>query len=96
MKNDAIYGFNLESFCDKNLAIRKVFAFSDSDVRILKTSLCDHIDDENNQYILRERLDNKTLALAIEEEIYKYAKSNLAIINIFIKVQTIKTISGDF
>ena len=59
-------------------------------------SLSDHIDDENNQYILRERLDNKTLALAIEEEIYKYAKSNLAIINIFIKVQTIKTISGDF
>ena len=34
----------------------------------------------------RERLDNKTLALAIEAEIYNYAKSNLAIINIFIKV----------
>ena len=69
-------------------------------VRILKTSesesLSDHIGDENNQYILRERLDNKTLALAIEEEIYKYAKSNLAIINIFIKVQTFETISGDF
>ena len=96
LKNDAIYGFYPESFCDKNLAIRKVFAFSDSDVRILKTSLCDHIDDENNQYILRERLDNKTLALAIEEEIYKYAKSNLAIINIFIKVETFKTTSGDF
>ena len=30
-ENDAIYGFNPESFCDKNLAIRKVFAFSDSD-----------------------------------------------------------------
>ena len=30
LKNDAIYGFNPESFCDKNLAIRKVFAFSDS------------------------------------------------------------------
>ena len=92
LKNDAIYGFYPESFCDKNLAIRKVFAFSDSDVRILKTSLCDHIDDENNQYILRERLDNKTLALAIEEEIYKYAKSNLAIINIFIKVRTFETV----
>ena len=65
-------------------------------VRILKTSesesLSDHIDDENNQYILRERLDNKTLALAIEEEIYKYAKSNLAIINIFIKVRTFETL----
>ena len=64
-------------------------------VRILKTSesesLSDHIGDENNQYILRERLDNKTLALAIEEEIYKYAKSNLAIINIFIKVRTFET-----
>ena len=56
-------------------------------------SLSDHIDDENNQYILRERLDNKTLALAIEEEIYKYAKSNLAIINIFIKVRNFKKIS---
>ena len=31
MKNDAIYGFNPESFCDKNLAIWKVFAFSDSE-----------------------------------------------------------------
>ena len=30
LKNDAIYGFYPESFCDKNLAIRKVFAFSDS------------------------------------------------------------------
>ena len=63
-------------------------------VRFLKTSereiLNDQIDD-NNQYILRERLDNKTLALAIEEEIYKYAKSNLAIINIFIKVRTFET-----
>ena len=30
LKNDAIYRFYPESFCDKNLAIRKVFAFSDS------------------------------------------------------------------
>ena len=30
LKNDAIYGFYPESFCDKNLAIWKVFAFSDS------------------------------------------------------------------
>ena len=34
LKNDAIYGFNPESFCDKNLAIRKVFAFSDSELAI--------------------------------------------------------------
>ena len=33
----------------------------------------------------RERIFNKTLALAVESEIYNYAKSNLAIINIFIK-----------
>ena len=33
----------------------------------------------------RERIFNKTLALEIESEIYNYAKSNLAIINIFIK-----------
>ena len=33
----------------------------------------------------RERISNKTLALGIESEIYNYAKSNLAIINIFIK-----------
>lgn len=39
---------------------------------------------KNNRW-RRERLDNKTLALAIESEIYNYAKSNLAIINIFIK-----------
>ena len=30
LKNDAIYGFYPESFCDINLAIQKVFAFSDS------------------------------------------------------------------
>ena len=29
-KIDAIYALYLESFCDKNLAIRKVFAFCDS------------------------------------------------------------------
>ena len=30
---DVIYAFYPESFCDKNLAIQKVFAFSDSDFR---------------------------------------------------------------
>ena len=30
LKIDAIYVFYLESFCDKNLALRKVFVFSDS------------------------------------------------------------------
>ena len=30
LKIDAIYELYPESFCDKNLAIRKVFAFSDS------------------------------------------------------------------
>ena len=30
LKIDAIYAFYPESFCDKNLAIRKVFNFSDS------------------------------------------------------------------
>ena len=33
----------------------------------------------------RERISNKSLALDVESEIYNYAKSNLAIINIFIK-----------
>ena len=32
LKIDAIYALYPESFCDKNLAIRKVFAFCDSDV----------------------------------------------------------------
>ena len=32
LKIDAIYALYPESFCDKNLAVRKVFAFSDSDV----------------------------------------------------------------
>ena len=32
LKIDAIYALNPESFCDKNLAVRKVFAFSDSAV----------------------------------------------------------------
>ncbi len=32
-----------------------------------------------------ERLNNKTLARAIESEIHNYARENLAIINIFIK-----------
>ena len=31
LKIDAIYALYLESFCEPNLAIRKVFAFSDSD-----------------------------------------------------------------
>ena len=39
---------------------------------------------KNNRW-RRERISNKTLALAIESEIYNYAKSNMAIINIFIK-----------
>ena len=30
LKTDAIYALYPESFCDKNLAIRKVFAFCDS------------------------------------------------------------------
>ena len=30
LKIDVIYALYLESFCDKNLAIRKVFAFCDS------------------------------------------------------------------
>jgi hypothetical protein len=33
----------------------------------------------------RERIENKKLALRVENEIYEYARSNLAIINIFIK-----------
>ena len=35
LKNDAIYAFYLESFCDNNLAIRKVFAFSNSEAHRL-------------------------------------------------------------
>ena len=31
LKIDAIYALYPESFCDKNLAIRKVFAFCDTD-----------------------------------------------------------------
>ena len=31
LKIDAIYALHPESFCDKNLAIQKVFAFCDSD-----------------------------------------------------------------
>ena len=34
LKIDAIYVFYPESFCDKNLAVRKVFAFSDSAVSV--------------------------------------------------------------
>jgi len=41
LKNDAIYGFNPESFCDKNLAIRKVFAFSDSEETLYSGLLAD-------------------------------------------------------
>ena len=36
---DAIYALYLESFCDKNLAVRKVFAFSDSGVVNLRVRL---------------------------------------------------------
>ena len=36
LKIDAIYALYPESFCDKNLAVRKVFAFSDSAYKWLK------------------------------------------------------------
>ena len=35
LKIDAIYALYPESFCDKNLAVRKVFAFSDSETMIV-------------------------------------------------------------
>ena len=34
LKIDAIYALYPESFCDKNLVIRKVFAFSDSGCKL--------------------------------------------------------------
>ena len=37
-----------------------------------------------------EKMNNKTLAKAIESEIHSYAKENLAIINIFIKEPSLK------
>ena len=37
LKIDAIYALYPKSFCDKNLAIRKVFAFCDSDAHTLKS-----------------------------------------------------------
>ena len=35
LKIGAIYALYLESFCDKNLAIRKVFAFCDSEEEVV-------------------------------------------------------------
>ena len=35
LKIDAIYALYPESFCDKNLAVRKVFAFSDSGASLI-------------------------------------------------------------
>ena len=43
-KIDAIYALYRESFCDKNLAIRKVFAFCDSDC-ILSHEFFSGVDD---------------------------------------------------
>ena len=34
LKIDAIYALYPENFCDKNLAVRKVFAFSDSAINV--------------------------------------------------------------
>merc|ERR1712045_989808 len=48
-------------------------------------SLPDFLQQCKNNRWRRERIFNKTLALEVESEIYNYAKSNLAIINIFIK-----------
>ena len=39
LKIDAIYALYPESFCDKNLAVRKIFAFSDS-VQHARSNLC--------------------------------------------------------
>ena len=36
LKIDTIYTLFPESFCDKNLAVRKVFAFSDSAITVAK------------------------------------------------------------
>ena len=44
LKIDAIYALYRESFCDKNLAIRKVFAFCDSDC-ILSHEFFSGVDD---------------------------------------------------
>ena len=51
MKIDAIYALYPESFCGKNLAIRKVFAFSDSAVRAenLKARLKTHSGHKSNK-----------------------------------------------
>ena len=38
LKIDAIYVLYLDSFCDKNLAIQKVFAFSDSAKLVVKAN----------------------------------------------------------
>ena len=38
LKIGTIYALYPESFCDKNLAIRKVFAFCDSDVLVIVTA----------------------------------------------------------
>ena len=41
LKIDAIYALYPESFCGKDLAIRKVFAFSDSDLHTVAVTVSD-------------------------------------------------------
>ena len=48
LKIDAIYALYPESFCDKNLAVRKVFAFSDSADKICGTNMSDTIQTRQN------------------------------------------------
>ena len=43
LKIDAIYALYPESFCDKNLAIRKVFAFCDSVYNPQDLDVFDHV-----------------------------------------------------
>ena len=47
MKIDAIYTLYLKSFCDKNLAIRKVFAFCDSEE--VKAVMLEKLEDGKNE-----------------------------------------------
>ena len=51
LKIDAIYALYLESFCDKNLASRKVFAFCDSVFGSLRKDIMDNTNTLGKVYL---------------------------------------------
>ena len=78
LKIGAIYALYLESFCDKNLAIRKVFAFCDSALDAVRWAPFKSLQispnipkvETENGYVVKEASSGRQLLLAKEDSFW--------------------------